>query len=116
MTSAELGGELGISAAGVSGAVTYLTQMHMIGRERVPGTRRDVYVVDEHAWHETLISNNVVYAPMVGALERAIAELGDTSPERRRLDLTREFLVFMTGEMTGLARRWERRKRALLRE
>jgi DNA-binding transcriptional regulator GbsR (MarR family) len=45
MTAAELGVELGVSPASVSGAVRYLQQVHLIHREREPGTRRDVYVV-----------------------------------------------------------------------
>lgn len=116
MTSAELAADLDVSPAGVSGAVTYLTGLRLIRRERLAGTRRDVYVVDEDAWHETMMSNNVVYAPMVAALERVIADVDPDAPERRRLDLTREFLVFVTEEMTGLAQRWELRKRKLLRE
>ena len=43
MTSAELGRQLRISPAAVSGAVSYLSQVRMVGRERDPGSRRDRY-------------------------------------------------------------------------
>jgi DNA-binding transcriptional regulator GbsR (MarR family) len=115
MTSAELAAGLGVSPAGVSGAVKYLTTLRLIRRERLPGSRRDVYVVDDDAWHETMMNNDVIYAPMVAALDRAIADVDPDAPERHRLDLTREFLVFVTEEMAGLAQRWERRRRTLLR-
>lgn len=42
--------------------------------------------------------------------------MGPAAPAHLRLALTREFLVFVDREMDGLAARWERRKRQLLRE
>ncbi|MEP6817134.1 MAG: MarR family transcriptional regulator [Marmoricola sp.] len=116
MTAAELATSLGVSPAGVSGAVRYLERVAMIRRERETGSRKDVYVVDEDAWHEAMMRKDVTYAPMVAALDRAIDGVGSEVPARRRLELTREFLLFVDTEMDGLARRWERRKRQLLRE
>ena len=115
MTSAELAETLEISPAGVSGAVKYLTRVNMVRRERVPGSRRDVYVVDDDAWHDTMANNTNLYAPMTAALERAIRDIAADAPERHRLELTREFLLFVTREMEQLAKRWERHKRGLLR-
>ncbi len=115
MTSAELAQALEISPAGVSGAVTYLTRVNMIRRERVAGSRRDVYVVDDDAWHDTMADNTNLYAPMTEALDRAIHDIAPDAPERHRLELTREFLLFVTREMEQLAERWERHKRGLLR-
>ena len=37
----------------------------MIRRERDRGGRRDVYVVDDDAWHGTMIRNDRLYAPMI---------------------------------------------------
>ena len=115
MTSAELAEALGISAAGVSGAVTYLGRVNMIRQETVPGGRRHVYVVDDDAWHDAMVNNARLYAPMADALDRAIGRIPADAPERHRLELTREFLRFVTREMELLAERWERHKRSLLR-
>lgn len=115
MTSSEVSEALGISPAGVSGAVKYLTQVNMVRRERVPGSRRDVYVVDDDAWHDMMANNTRHYAPMTAALERVVAELAADAPERHRLELTHEFMVFITGEMEQLRERWEQRKLELLR-
>jgi DNA-binding transcriptional regulator GbsR (MarR family) len=115
MTSAELTDLLGVSAAAVSGAVKYLGHLQMIRRERERGSRRDVYVVDDDAWHDTMVNNTRLYAPMTDALDRAIDRIPADAPERHRLELTREFLLFVTREMQLLAERWERHKRTLRR-
>ena len=49
---------LEVSAAAVSGAVRYLTQVHIIGKERERGSRRDVYVVADDAWHDAMMSRD----------------------------------------------------------
>ena len=56
MTAAELGEVLAVSPASVSGAVRYLQQMRMIHREREPGSRRDVFVVADDAWHDMMLN------------------------------------------------------------
>ena len=110
MTSAELAAALGVSAGGVSGAVNYLAQIRMLRRERERGSRRDVYVVDDDAWHEAMMRKEQTYAPMLAALSAAEESFGPGHPARRRLVLTREFLVFMDREMDSLAERWNQRR------
>ncbi|MDQ6642110.1 MAG: MarR family transcriptional regulator [Actinomycetota bacterium] len=116
MTAAELAGSLRVSPAGVSGAVGYLERVGMIRREREPGSRRDVYVVDDDTWHEAMMRSDVTYGPMLHALSRAVDDLGTDTSAHQRLMLTREFLTFVNAEMNGMAERWERHKRRLLRE
>jgi predicted transcriptional regulator len=110
MTSAELAKTLEVSPASVSGAVNYLAQLGMIRRERERGSRRDVYVVDDDAWHGTLMRRDQVYAPMVAALSAGLQALGDDAPAHDRLLLTREFLRFVDTEMAGLAEKWDKRR------
>jgi predicted transcriptional regulator len=116
MTAAELAGSLRVSPAGVSGAVRYLERVGMIRREREPGTRRDVYVVDDDTWHQAMLRSDVTYAPMLEALARGIGDLPADTSAHQRLLLTREFLSFVNHEMNGMAGRWERHRRRLLRE
>jgi predicted transcriptional regulator len=110
MTSAELSAELEVSPASVSGAVRYLAQLGMVRRERERGSRRDVYVVDDDAWHGAMMRRDQLYAPMLAALTAGITALGEDSPVHDRLLLTREFLSFVDMEMAGLAERWEVRR------
>ena len=116
MTAAELAAALEVSPAGVSGAVNYLGQVGMLRRERHRGSRRDVYVVDEDAWHTAMLRRDQLYAPMLAALDDAIAGLVDDDPRRLRLVLTREFLVFVDEQLSDLARKWESRRRELERQ
>jgi predicted transcriptional regulator len=113
MTSVELAAALGVSAAGISGAVGYLEQLGMLRRERERGSRRDVYVVDDDAWHDAMMRHDQVYGPIRASLEHALSALGPDAPAHLRLTLTREFLVFVEDEMDAIAEKWEKRKAEL---
>ncbi len=116
MTSAELVDALGVSPASVSGAVRYLTQIGFVHRERERGSRRDVYVVDDDAWLQAMVREDQLYAPMVAALEDALAHLDSSGPTYRRLLLMKEFLVFVGAELEGIADRWVAHRATLDRE
>jgi len=109
MTAAELGQALQVSPAAVSGAVRYLDGVGMIRRERETGSRRDIFVVDDDAWHDTLMHTDQVYAPMLTALGRALEQLSPDDPAHRRLRMSREFLTFILEEMGSLRERWKQR-------
>src|SRR5689334_13003759 len=86
MTSAELAEFLQVSPAGISGAVKYLSQLGMVRRERERGTRRDVYVVEDDAWHDTMMRHDQIYGPITQAFERALAALPpEDAPARHRV-------------------------------
>lgn len=113
MTAAQLAAGLGVSPAGVSGAVRYLDGIGMIRRERERGSRRDVFVVDDDAWHGMLVRLDQFYAPLIAALDRGLADLPAGDPAERRLRLAREFLAFVLAEMSDLDQRWEVRRAEL---
>lgn len=112
MTSAELGALLAVSPAAVSGAVGYLTQVRMIRRERERGSRRDVYVVMDDAWHDVLMQKDQIYAPLLLGLAQAQAAVAVGSRAEERLQLSVEFLEFIQHEMDGIAVRWDAHKAA----
>jgi predicted transcriptional regulator len=113
MTSAELAEALHVSPASVSGAVRYLEQIDMLRRERVRGSRRDVYVVEEETWHTALMRRDQVYSPMLAALSEGLGTVDPGTPAHRRMLVTREFLAFVNDEMRALADKWERRRREI---
>jgi DNA-binding transcriptional regulator GbsR (MarR family) len=106
MTSAELTEVLGVSPAAISGAVKYLSHLQMLRRERERGSRRDVYVVDDDAWHGAMMRRDQAYAPILRALQAAVDDLGTDAPAYHRLMLTAEFLRFVDAELEQLAVRW----------
>jgi DNA-binding MarR family transcriptional regulator len=112
LTSSELATLLDISPAGVSGAVRSLIQVRMIRRERERGSRRDVYVVMDDAWHEVLIQRDAIYAPILAALVEARGVLGSDTRAGDRMQLSVEFIEFVVREMGGIAQRWDEYKAA----
>jgi DNA-binding transcriptional regulator GbsR (MarR family) len=113
MTAAEIGEALGVSPAAVSGAVKYLDGVGMVRRERERGSRRDVFVVDDLAWHDALLQVDAIYGPMIGALEHGIDELGADDAAHERLVVSREFMRFLIDELHGINERWTVRRREL---
>ena len=114
MTSSELAGLLEVSPASVSGAVRYLAQVQLIHRERERGSRRDVYVVSEDAWHDAIINSRQAYAPILAVIADGVGVVGGpTTVPGARLALSVDFLRFLTAEMAGVEQRWEEHRRAL---
>src|SRR5690606_26239492 len=52
LSAAELAERLRVSPAAVSGAVRYLSQIHLVSRERQPGSRRELYRLHPDVWYE----------------------------------------------------------------
>jgi DNA-binding transcriptional regulator GbsR (MarR family) len=90
--------------------VRYLTQVRMIRRERERGSRRDVFVVMDDAWHDVLMQKDQIYAPILAALVIARREVGEGTRAGERMQLSVEFLEFIQREMDGIARRWDEYK------
>jgi DNA-binding transcriptional regulator GbsR (MarR family) len=113
MTAAEIGAALGVSPAAVSGAVRYLDGVGMVRRERERGSRRDIFVVDDDAWHDALMRADQVYAPFQAALRRALDQLPADDPARRRLRLSHAFIEFVLEETEAMRERWDARVKQL---
>jgi DNA-binding MarR family transcriptional regulator len=117
MTAAELSESLQVSPAAVSGAVRYLTQVWMIGKERERGSRRDIYVVQTDAWHNAMMSRDRVLTQLeVGVRSGVEAVGGIATPAGRRLQLTLDFLDFLAEKMSTLGEDWEVRKAEITRD
>ncbi|MGA5203447.1 GbsR/MarR family transcriptional regulator [Streptomyces variegatus] len=106
MTSAELGEQLRISPAAVSGAVRYLAQQHMVSREREPGSRRERYRVHGNQWYEALTNREAVIKRWEGALREGVISLGAGTPAGRRMAETLAFFEFIEAEIVGMMERW----------
>ena len=106
MTSAELGEQLQVSPAAVSGAVRYLAQQHMVSREREPGSRRERYRVHSNQWYEALTSRDAVLKRWEYALREGVEGLGAETPAGRRLAETLAFFEFLEGEISQMMERW----------
>jgi DNA-binding transcriptional regulator GbsR (MarR family) len=112
LTAAELAGALQISPSAVSGAVSYLAQVGLMRRERERGSRRDVYVVADDAWHDAVLRKDQTYGAIMAALADGIRASQDRPDAQARMGLSLEFLEFVSAEMDGVIARWEERRRA----
>ena len=110
LTAAELADRLQASAAAVSGAVNYLLQMRLASREREPGSRRDVYVVQDDFWHDTMMRQDRFLVRWEETLRQILDATGDGTPANRRVRATLGFLDFIQVEVEGLSERWIKRK------
>lgn len=116
MTSAELGEQLRISPAGVSGAVRYLAQTHMVSREREPGSRRERYRVHGDQWYEALTNREAVLKRWEGALREGVTSLGADTPAGRRMAETLAFFEFVDGEVAAMMERWRAHRQQIFGE
>ncbi|MFI1168285.1 GbsR/MarR family transcriptional regulator [Streptomyces sp. NPDC020801] len=106
LTSAELGAQLRVSPAAVSGAVRYLAQQHMVSREREPGSRRERYRVHSNQWYEALTNRDAVLKRWEHALREGVDSLGADTPAGSRLAETLAFFEFVDGEIAAMMDRW----------
>ncbi|KMS90000.1 MarR family transcriptional regulator [Streptomyces regensis] len=106
LTSAELGDQLRISPAAVSGAVRYLAQVHLVSREREPGSRRERYRVHSDQWYEALTSREAIIKRWEDALREGVTSLGADTPAGRRLAETLDFFEFIERDVAGMMERW----------
>ncbi|GHD85590.1 GbsR/MarR family transcriptional regulator [Streptomyces naganishii] len=113
LTSAELGERLRISPAAVSGAVRYLAQVHMVSREREPGSRRERYRVHGDQWYEALTSRETVIKRWEHALREGVDSLGAATPAGRRLAETLAFFEFVDTEIAEMMNRWRAHRERL---
>ena len=113
MTAAELSDQLQASPAAVSGAVNYLLQLRLATREREPGSRRDVYVVQDDAWYQTMMSEDAWLIRWSESLRKVLDAAGDGTAAHHRIRVSLAFIDFVSGEVKGLTERWVKRKAEL---
>jgi predicted transcriptional regulator len=110
MTAAELSKRLQVSPAAISGAVRFLITARLAGREREPGSRRDVYVVQDDAWIESIAARDQLLVHWSNLLREGMEAVGPDTPAGRRVRIAHEFALFMHQEMDGLMKRWNEHK------
>jgi DNA-binding transcriptional regulator GbsR (MarR family) len=110
LTAAELAAVLDISPAAVSGAVRYLSQVGLVSRERVPGSRRDHYVLYDDVWYTALVTKDHRLRRLSDQLRTGIDLLGRDTPAGRRLVENLDFFEFVDTELGLMLERWNARR------
>ncbi|MFB9833563.1 GbsR/MarR family transcriptional regulator [Actinoallomurus acaciae] len=110
LTAAEIAELLQVSPAAVSGAVRFLIQFNMIRREREPGSRRDVFVVENDSWYEAIVNRDEILRRWSSSAREGIEVLGADTPAGRRMATSLAFFEFITEELEDLIGRWQKAK------
>jgi len=104
MTSAELVERLGVSAASISKAISFLEDQHLVRRER--DGQRERYIVDDDVWYRATTAsghtNNVLAAAALDGAE----VLGPDTPAGTRLADTGRFIKYFTEDLLRHAEYW----------
>ena len=108
LTASELGDQLGVSAAAISGAVRYLEQIGILHRLPQPGSRRDKWEFLDDAWYTALMAKSPVYGVIADLGDRAADAIGDehSAGSMRAREMAR-FYRFIDARMPDLMREWE---------
>lgn len=106
-TAGDLARGLAVSPAAISGAVRHLVQYGLLLREREPGTRSDLYVLDDRdLWSRFMSAELATLERFENAVAGGVDLLGLDRPGGRRLAETRDFMAFLRSEMADAVRRW----------
>ncbi len=76
LTAGDLAERLGVSPAAISGAVRYLTQISMVAREPVPGSRRDRYRLVDDSWYEVTLAKMTLIKTIADAADDGVQAAG----------------------------------------
>jgi DNA-binding transcriptional regulator GbsR (MarR family) len=106
LTAGDLADRLQVSPAAISGAVRWLTQMHLLTRAREPGARRDHYRMRDDQWYEATVFKTAALRRFEDVLAEGVALVGADTPAGRRLEETQEFFAFFRAELPALLERF----------
>ncbi|MEU4233530.1 helix-turn-helix domain-containing protein [Nonomuraea sp. NPDC026600] len=107
LTAADLVQRLRVSPASISHAVAFLEQQGMLKRERVPGARRERYVIDDEMWLPSLLASLQMNDALVAASQRGAEILGATTPAGARFESSAELLILVTEAFRQVMERWQ---------
>ncbi|GIF16446.1 GbsR/MarR family transcriptional regulator [Actinoplanes teichomyceticus] len=106
LTAADLIQRLGISPASISHAVAFLEQQGMLRRERIPGMRRERYVIDDEIPLQSLLATLQMNETLAAASQRGAEILGSQTPAGARFDSTAELLLLVSQALQQVIQQW----------
>ncbi|MGI5473108.1 helix-turn-helix domain-containing protein [Streptomyces sp. CA-132043] len=105
-TAAELTRRLQVSPASVSVAVNSLVEQGYVRREHDPQRRRDIYVIDDNAWYNSIVISARHTLESAQAALAAAETFGLDTPVGQRMAKAGTFLERVITDMLESADRW----------
>ena len=87
-----------------------MLQLRLATREREPGSRRDVYVVQDDFWYQSMMRQDQSLVRWEEILNQMLQATDPGTPSDRRIRATLGFVKFIQEEVEGLSERWIKRK------
>ncbi|MFI6733663.1 helix-turn-helix domain-containing protein [Nonomuraea sp. NPDC050451] len=112
LTAADLVQRLNVSPASISHAVAFLEQQGMISRERVPGARRERYVIDDEIWLRSMLAGLQMNEALAAASQRGAEILGATTPAGARFESSAELLLLVSDAFRQVMEQWRQNEAA----
>jgi DNA-binding transcriptional regulator GbsR (MarR family) len=106
LTSAEIGEELGVSAAAISGAVKYLQLVGFIRVLTEPGGRKHVYSIADTPWYTASLRAAPRFHENETRMRAAAAALAGRPGAQARIEELADFYAFMGQRLPDLLREW----------
>lgn len=110
LTAGDLAEELGVSAGSVSGAIKMVTQMGLIERSFVAGSRREHFRMRDNAWTTLYTQQHAVVDNVLAAVAKGV-EVVETGRAHDRLTYMRDFYAYLLNEAPALVERFEQQRR-----
>lgn len=106
-SAAELANGVDVSPAAISAAVRYLTDTHLVVRERNPAGRGDLFRVrDGDIWATIQASRLPLLDQIIESVAEAVELLPPGSAGRGRVEETRDYFTFIREDARRLDERW----------
>ena len=100
--------------AAISGAVRYLVQAGLLGKDREPGVRSDLYRIDDDdVWSRIFLQRSDVLRRYEKAAAEGVEVLGLHHAGGRRMRESQHFFAFLDRELDGLLERWREHRTRL---
>jgi DNA-binding transcriptional regulator GbsR (MarR family) len=113
-TAAELAEGLRVSPAAISGAVRFLVQTGLVGKEREPGERSDTYrIYDDDVWGAIIRQRLPMIQRWIDGISDGLDHLEEGSRGWRRMRETQAYFEWVRDESVSLMDNWAQRRKEL---
>jgi DNA-binding transcriptional regulator GbsR (MarR family) len=109
LTAAELGAQLGVSAAAISGAIKYLQLVGFIRILTEPGGRKHVYAIGDTPWYTASLRAAPRFHENEAHMRQAAASLAGRPGAQARMEELADFYAFMGERLPALLDEWNER-------
>jgi DNA-binding transcriptional regulator GbsR (MarR family) len=101
LTAAQLVRQLQVSPASISKAITYLTELGLVERGRVPQSRREHYTIADDVWMRAWLTSARAHADWAERAREGAALFDPGTPTGARLQQMARFFTQLSDDMAG---------------